>query len=332
MDLPISYSDLLNVNKHNFNEIALQIFHYQASENSVFNDYLRHINVDRHQINHFTDIPCLPIDFFKTHQILSGKTAVVEAQYFESSGTTGSTSSKHYYLDKEWYHASFIQGFEKVYGDISDWSILALLPNYQENLHSSLLYMVDHLIGKANKHVSGFYLHQDDALLHQLLLNGQRKTKTILFGVSFALLDILPKVDGDFGHLTIIETGGMKGRRKEITREELHRQISLAFKNAKIHSEYGMTELFSQAYLADDTKRFVTPPWMKVYLTQLDDPFQQAAYGKNGLINVIDLANVESCSFIATSDIGKMHKDGSFEVLGRYDLSEQRGCNLLIST
>lgn len=328
--MPISYSDVFNVNKHNFNEIAIQIFHYQATENEIYRSYLSHIGVDPYSIYEYTQIPCIPIGFFKTHRVISGSWEVNTEHCFQSSATTGTETSKHYYHDLNWYKKSFLSGFEKIYGSVGDWCILALLPNYQENEQSSLITMVNTLIEYSEHTQSGFYLNENKALLKQILDNESKGIKTILFGVSFALLDISPQVQGKFKYLTIIETGGMKGRRKEITRAELHTRISSSFIGAKIQSEYGMTELFSQAYMTNGAT-FNTPPWMHVFLSQLDDPFQSAQVGKNGLINVIDLANIESCSFIATSDIGKMHKDGSFEVLGRFDLSEQRGCNLLIN-
>jgi hypothetical protein len=330
MDLPISYSDVFNVNKHNFNEIALQIFRVQAEKNLVYKNYLKHVGCDIHTISNLEDIPFLPIEFFKTHEVITGTWPTRMTHCFESSSTTGIGTSKHYYEDEEWYRRAFTFGFEQRFGQINDWCFLALLPNYMENQRSSLISMVNGLIRESNHPLSGFYLNQDKLLVDRIIENEAQNTKTLLIGVSFALLDILPKIRGCFNHLSIMETGGMKGRRREITRMELHKVLASTFIGANICSEYGMTELFSQAYLTNG-QGFKTPPWMRVYLTQVDDPFSIANQGKNGLINVIDLANIESCSFIATSDIGKMHKDGSFDVLGRYDLSEQRGCNLLIS-
>jgi hypothetical protein len=330
MELPVSYGDVFNVNKHNFNEIALEIFRYQSIENKTYGSFLKHIGCNITSVTRCTDIPFLPIDFFKTHSVQSGSWKPEIGAYFESSSTTGKGTSKHYFKNPEWYQRSFLKGFELQYGDVSDVCILALLPNYQENPHSSLIKMVNGLIEKSNYKNSGFYLNDASELINQLLLNETKRIKTILFGVSFALLDMTIPADYKFQHLAVLETGGMKGRRKEITRKALHDHISKQFTEACVHSEYGMTELFSQAYLTDESN-FITPPWMQVHLTQLDDPFSRAGLNKTGIINVIDLANVESCSFIATADIGKMHKDGSFEVLGRYDYSEQRGCNLLIA-
>ncbi len=328
MQLPFSYDDILNVNEHNFNEIALEIFRFQANNNQCYADYLKYINVSPISVTNCEDIPYLPISFFKTHTVLSKASSKDKLHYFESSSTTGMGTSKHFYEDIRWYVKAFNKAFQQFYGDISSSHVIALLPNYMTNKHSSLLYMVDDLIKQSATKSTGYYLDNHDDLIDQLKRNEENGIPTILFGVSYALLDA--HTDITFNHLTIIETGGMKGRRKEITRNELHDVIKRNFKGAKIHSEYGMTELFSQAYLQADTL-FKTPNWMKVSIRQLDDPFSGEIYNKNGLIHVADLANIESCSFIATSDIGKMYKDGRFEVLGRFDHSEQRGCNLLIT-
>ncbi|MFT5723298.1 MAG: hypothetical protein ACI9JN_000407 [Bacteroidia bacterium] len=330
MDLPISYSDVFNVKEHNFNEIALEIFRLQAEKNDVYRQYLTHIKCLPRQISHFLEIPFLPIAFFKTHRVITGHWETHESRCFKSSSTTGVGTSNHFYNDLKWYEASFQKGFNQFFGAPDDWCILALLPNYMENQNSSLITMVNALINDSNHTRSGFYLNENEALISQLEENEAKGIKTLLFGVTFALLDILPIITGCFEHLTIMETGGMKGRRKEITRIELHALFSKGFQGARICSEYGMTELFSQAYMRPGSG-FETPPWMQVHLSQTDDPFSKPVDGKAGLINVIDLANIESCSFIATSDIGKMLKDGSFEVLGRFDFSEQRGCNLLIA-
>lgn len=330
MKLPVSYSDVFNVNKHNFNEIALQIFRYQYEENEVYRDYLQHISCDVSSITSIDDIPFLPIEFFKSHNVQSGDWKHASGDFFESSSTTGINTSKHYLKDYTWYEQSFIKGFEQTYGPTNDYCILALLPNYMDNKNSSLIAMVNRLIALTNNKNSGFYLNETNKMSTILNANQQVKQKTILFGVSFALLDCEFMDLEKCNNLTIIETGGMKGRRKEITRQELHSQIASKFPGADIHSEYGMTELFSQAYMTENL-RFNSPPWMRVLTYETDDPFTKTRTGKSGLINVIDLANVETCSFIATSDIGKVYKDGSFEVLGRYDLSEQRGCNLLIA-
>ncbi|MFT7591163.1 MAG: hypothetical protein ACI9UJ_001084 [bacterium] len=268
--------------------------------------------------------------FFKSHDVCSGNRIQARGKYFESSSTTGVNTSKHYLKDSTWYEQSYVSGFEKTYGSIKNWCIVALLPNYMDNPNSSLISMVNGLIDLTNNEKSGFYLADTNALSDVLIANEQAGQKTMLIGVSFALLDFNFKGLDRFEHLTILETGGMKGRRKEITRPELHRQIAAVFNGALIHSEYGMTEMFSQAYLTKNL-RFNSPPWMQVSTCETDDPFKRSMPGKTGLLNVIDLANIETCSFIATSDIGKVYKDTSFEVLGRYDLSEQRGCNLLIA-
>ncbi len=330
MNLPISYHDVFGVKKHNFNEIALEIFHFQARNNTVYNQYLSLIGVNTETISSINQIPHMPIEFFKTHVIKTGNWTHTVEKRFESSSTTGLNTSKHYYEDLSWYRSSYTKTFEHFYGHPSEWCFLALLPNYLERSNSSLITMVTDLIDLSGHPSSGFYLYNHDELFDQLVQNEENGQKTVLFGVSFGLLDFAEKISYDFKNLIVLETGGMKGRRTEITRNELHEQLQAGFGSAPIHSEYGMTELFSQGYSLGD-QLFETPNWMKVSLTQLDDPFASVAQGKNGLINVIDLANLNTCCFIATSDIGRLHKDGRFEVLGRFDHSEQRGCNLLLS-
>ncbi len=330
MTWPISYDEVFRVNKHNFNETALKIFRFQVDQNAVYSEYLSLLDISPDSVKHWSEIPFLPIEFFKSHTITSGEWQPKDDQLFESSATTGTITSKHFYTDITWYNKSFLKGFKAVYGDPSEWCILALLPNYLEREHSSLIAMTNALIDLSNQPSSGFYLYDHDGLKKQLEVNENLGQKTLLIGVSYALLDFSAKLNGDFQHLTVLETGGMKGRRKEIIRSELHAELAKGFGTSPIHSEYGMTELFSQAY-STSNQRFTCPPWMRVDLTQIDDPFGKVQPGKNGRINVIDLANVQSCSFIATSDIGRMHKDGTFEVLGRFDHSEQRGCNLMLA-
>ena len=308
----------------------MKIFRYQAGHNAVYGKYLSLLDISVDQISKWQEIPCLPIEFFKSHEVISGEWKPQPDQVFESSATTGTITSKHYYKDISWYNRSFIEGFKDVYGDPKNWCILALLPNYLERENSSLITMTKALIDLTEHESSGFYLYDHGALRRQLETNEKVGMPTLLIGVSFALLDFSANLTGDFKHLTVMETGGMKGRRKEIIRSELHRELAKGFGSAPIHSEYGMTELFSQAY-STQNQRFNCPPWMQVRLTQIDDPFGSVDPGRNGRINVIDLANVQSCSFVATSDIGRMYKDGTFEVLGRFDHSEQRGCNLLLA-
>ena len=286
------------------------------------------LNVHPSDIQHIQDIPFLPIEFFKTHQIVSNTNPVKEI--FTSSGTTGMSVSKHFVTDISLYEQSYLKGFEYFYGDISEYTILALLPSYLERNGSSLIYMVDDLIKKSNKPKSGFYLNNLEELKDTLLQLEESNEKIMLIGVSFALLDLVETYQFQLKNTIVMETGGMKGRRKEIIRTELHHQLKKGFGVAKIHSEYGMTELLSQAYSKGDGI-FATPPWMKILIRDTEDPLQLIGQGKTGGINVIDLANINSCSFIATQDLGKTYTNNTFEVLGRFDASDIRGCNLLIS-
>ena len=291
------------------------------------------------KIKNISQIPILPIEFFKTQKVVTNlQPATYNLQLFESSGTTGTERSKHYVSDISLYEKSFRKCFELFYGDLKQYAILALLPSYYENKNSSLIYMMKDLIMKSKNKHSAFYNHKDENIIQTIKTLLQKKKKVILFGVSFALMDCLPlekhvlsEVEGeDKGDLTIIETGGMKGRREERTREELHKTLCEKFGVKKIHSEYGMTELLSQAYSNGDGI-FNCPPWMKVFVRDVNDPFSILPHGKTGALNIIDLANIHSCSFIATQDVGRVHKDGSFEVLGRMDNSDLRGCNLLMA-
>ena len=330
MDLPVSYNDVFSVKEHNFNEMALTIFQFQATNNAVYVEYLQHLGISPSQITCVEDIPHLPIEFFKSHIVKTGNWDHSADQMFESSSTTGSNTSKHYYHDIAWYRTSYQKYFEAHYGSPDNWCILALLPNYLERSNSSLIEMTHTLIQKSKHPRSGFYLYNHQDLIDNIKKNESDKTKTLLIGVSYALLDFSAEITGPFEYLTVMETGGMKGRKKEMIRQDLHKELRAGFGPIPIHSEYGMTELFSQAYSQSD-HLFECPSWMKVNVKQLDDPFTNASFGRNGLINVIDLANIQTCSFIATSDIGRLHKDGRFEVLGRFDHSEQRGCNLLLA-
>lgn len=329
MEWPVSKEDVFAVKEHNFNEIALEIFRHQAANNVIYNQYLTLIGCTPSTVRSVSEIPFLPIEFFKSHTITTGTWQ--SDDFFESSSTTGLNTSKHYIRDVTWYEESFRRCFEMVYSDVSEYCILALLPNYLERGQSSLVYMTQDLITRSTHELSGFYLYNHEALLDTLHALEQSGQKTILIGVSFALLDFAQLVNHTYQNLTIIETGGMKGRRKEMTRFELHNALASAFGDIPIHSEYGMTELFSQAYSTSAEMRFACPPWMKVLTTELEDPFQNSAQGKSGLLNVVDLSNIQTCSFIATSDIGRLYEDGTFEVLGRFDHSEQRGCNLMIT-
>lgn len=311
-----------------FNQAALQVFRYQAAACRVYKEFIEGLKIDPLNIKHFAGIPFLPISFFKSQPTVSA-TGPVQVT-FTSSGTTGITTSRHMVTDVSWYEESFRKGFELFYGDISQYTILALLPNYLEREGSSLIYMVEDLIKQSHNPDSGFFLYNHDELYHQLKKQQQNKKPTVLIGVTYALLDFIEGYQINFPGLIIMETGGMKGRRKEMIREELHERLCNGFGVNAIHSEYGMTELLSQAYSKGDGI-FSCPPWMRVLTRDTNDPLSILNDGKAGGINVIDLANINSCSFIATQDLGKLYPDGSFEVLGRFDDADIRGCNLLIA-
>ena len=310
-----------------FNKAALEIFRYQLKFNKVYRHYVEYINRNEKQINHYSKIPFLPIEFFKTHQIVSGnfKPEVT----FTSSGTTGMSFSKHEVADLSIYEQSFTNGFKLFFGNIKENAIIALLPSYLERNGSSLVFMAEKLIRTSVHSESGFYLNEYEQLSNVLKQLKSKGKKTILLGVTYALLDLAEQFPVDFQELIIMETGGMKGKRKEMVREELHGRLISAFGVSKIYSEYGMTELLSQAYSKGDGL-FETPPWMKVLIRDTNDPFSFLPQNKTGGVNVIDLANIHSCSFIETKDLGKLHPGGEFEILGRFDNSDIRGCNLLM--
>lgn len=314
-------------NHRQFDETCLKVFRHQASNCSIYKEYISHLRIKPEEISNSAQIPYLPISFFKTHEILSS-TLPVEIT-FSSSGTTGMIQSKHLVTDLSIYDQSFTLAFEQFYGKIENTCFLALLPSYLERDGSSLIYMVDSLIRESKHQDSGYFLHNHEELyqkLDQLKAAGQ---KTILIGVTYALLDFIEKYQIDFPQLVVMETGGMKGKRKEMVREELHQLLQDGFGITDIHSEYGMTELLSQAY-SKGKGIFDCPPWMKIYLRDTNDPLTLLSNNRSGGINVIDLANVNSCSFIATQDLGRLFPDGSFEVLGRFDNADIRGCNLLV--
>ncbi|MFC4095438.1 LuxE/PaaK family acyltransferase [Euzebyella saccharophila] len=310
-----------------FKEHTLETFRYQYANNVVYHEFCSHLGKSPNNVLEVEDIPFLPISFFKSKHILTTKE--IPETLFTSSGTTGSITSKHYVLDPKLYTDSFTKAFELFYGNIKDYCILALLPSYLERQGSSLIYMADYLIKDSNHPKSGFYLNDLNKLEKTLVELEKQGQKTLLIGVSFALLDLAEKNSLQLNNTIVMETGGMKGRRKELIREELHKilQNGLGLKN--IHSEYGMTELLSQAY-SKGNGIFKTPPWMKVLIRDTEDPLSLQKNGKSGGINIIDLANQYSCSFIATQDLGKLHADGSFEILGRFDHSDVRGCNLMV--
>ncbi|AYN69404.1 acyl transferase [Euzebyella marina] len=310
-----------------FESATMETFQFQYQNNEVYRLFCDYLEKSPNIISKIEDIPFLPISFFKTHPIISG---IGQAEtVFTSSGTTGSQTSKHQVLDLNLYEESFLKGFELFYGDISDYCILALLPSYLERNGSSLIYMVDRLIKESKHEASGFYLKDLTSLVSNLSSLEKKSQKTLLIGVSFALLDLVEEYGLSLEHTIVMETGGMKGRRKELIREELHEILTKGFGVRQIHSEYGMTELLSQAY-SSGKGIFKTPPWMKILIRDTEDPLSYQTIGKTGGINVIDLANRDSCSFIATQDLGKLHSDGSFEILGRFDHSDVRGCNLMV--
>ncbi|HLW49944.1 MAG TPA: hypothetical protein VKZ78_03160 [Sphingobacteriaceae bacterium] len=316
----------------NYQDLCLEIFQFQARNCRLYSTFLDRLGVNPVKVKEVDSIPFLPIEFFKSHQIVSKQGA--PDIIFSSSGTTGTQQSQHFVMDLSLYESSFNKAFELFYGAPEEWVILALLPSYQERDGSSLVYMVDHLIERSqnseSNSKSGYFLYDHDHLYQTLQHLKQRKQKTLLIGVTYALLDFTEKFSiREFPELVVMETGGMKGRRKEMIREEVHKLLSAAFDLEKIHSEYGMTELLSQSYSGGDGL-FSCPPWMKIKIRDTNDPLTLIGQGKTGGINVIDLANLYSCSFIATQDLGRIHKTGQFEVLGRFDHSDIRGCNLLV--
>ena len=311
----------------NFKKMALTVFKHQFKNNKVYRSFCDLIYVHPSDVKKIEEIPFLPIQFFKSRKVLSSIDEIQEI--FTSSGTTGSTTSKHFVTDISLYKESYLEGFKHFYGNIEDYVVLALLPNYLERKGSSLVFMVDDLIKKSKNSESGFYLNNIDELAQKLIKLDNNGQKTVLMGVSFALLDLVEKHQFTLKNTIIMETGGMKGQRKELVREELHQLLQYGFKVHEIHSEYGMTELLSQGY-SKGNGIFETPPWMRILARDTEDALTILPIGKAGGINVIDLANYNSCSFIATQDLGKVHKNGTFEIIGRFDTSDIRGCNLMV--
>ncbi|GGW89433.1 LuxE/PaaK family acyltransferase [Salegentibacter mishustinae] len=310
-----------------FNEITLEVFSYQFQHNPVYREFCQLLKRNPKNVSRVEEIPFLPIEFFKKKKIISSeKTPEI---IFTSSGTTGSATSKHYVTDLNVYEKSFLKAFEIFYGNPEEIVILALLPSYLERRGSSLIYMADSLIKRSKHPESGFYLDDLEALQHKLKELDKTGKKILLLGVSFALLNLVETYNFDLKNTTIMETGGMKGRRKEMIREELHQILTEGFGVNKIHSEYGMTELLSQSY-SKGNGVFETPPWMKILIRDPEDALVYLPKHKTGGINVIDLANFNSCSFIATQDLARQINDDSTEILGRFDNSDIRGCNLLI--
>lgn len=310
-----------------FQQVALAVFKHQFKNNKVYRSFCDLLNVHPSDVRNVEKIPFLPIQFFKSKKVLSSLEEVKET--FTSSGTTGTLTSKHFVTDINLYRESYQKGFAHFYGNLEDYVVLALLPNYLERKGSSLVYMVEDFIQKTKNPESGFYLNNIEELIKKLITLDKKGQKTLLIGVSFALLDVIEMQQFNLKNTLIMETGGMKGRRKELVREELHQLLQDGFGVTKIHSEYGMTELLSQGY-SNGNGIFETPPWMKVLTRDPEDALTIQKAGKTGGINVIDLANYNSCSFIATQDLGRVHKKGTFEIIGRFDNSDIRGCNLMV--
>lgn len=333
MNNPPSYHDIANrifeFNISEFDGLALEVFAFQYENNPVYRRFSELLGCRPTAVRSISQIPFLPISFFKTDRIQT--TSFEPELVFESSGTTTTVNSRHYVKDAGLYTKSFLNGFARFYGNPEDWCFIGLLPSYLERRHSSLVVMVDELIKLSRHGKSGFYLYDFDRLADHLQQLEQQKQKTLLIGVTFALLDFAASYPMPLRHTVVMETGGMKGRKAEMTRQEVHTLLQSAFQVPEIHSEYGMTELLSQAY-SGGGGLFRTPQWMKVLLRNEDDPLeilQPSAQGVSGVVNIIDLANLYSCSFIATDDAGRQYADGSFEILGRIDNSDIRGCSLM---
>jgi len=322
------HNSIFNIkDQNNFNGLSLKIFNYQYENNIVYQEFINNLGKGKNSVKDLASIPFLPVEFFRTKKIVTGDLPV--KLIFESSGTTGTDPGRHFVTDLGLYEESFLKSFNLFYGDPSDYVIAALLPSYTERKSSSLVYMADNLIKRTENPLSGFYKGNIDDLVSALKAAKAEKKRVLLLGVSFALLDLAEDQPTDLSEVIVMETGGMKGRRKEITRPELHSFLKEKLNIRSVHSEYGMTELMSQAYSKGDGI-FYCPPWMKVVIRDPYDPLTlYSDTGMTGGINIIDLANLNSCSFIATGDLGRLHNDGGFEVLGRFDNSDIRGCNLL---
>jgi len=331
----ITVSDIFTIsNQKQFDKIALKVFRFQYENNLVYQEFCDLLKTNPQKVKSLHQIPFLPIQFFKSHSVISNNNPI-EAT-FTSSGTTGAITSKHLVTDVSIYEESYRKGFSQFYGNIEDYVVLALLPSYLEREGSSLIHMVDDLIRLTNNSESGFYLNNHEDLIEKLIKLDQAGQNVILIGVTYALLDLIEysksisfPLWGLGGSTIIMETGGMKGKRKEMIREELHEQLCKGFGVSAIHSEYGMTELLSQAYSLGNGI-FECPSWMQILIRDTEDALSYIKDGKTGGINVIDLANINSCSFIATQDLGKKYPNTTFEVLGRFDNSDIRGCNLMV--
>ena len=318
---------IFSVNDRTFEGLAIEVFVQQYVNTPVYRAFCDSLKIKPDNVSEIGDIPFLPVELFKNYEVLaSGQSPQV---IFESSGTTGSIPSRHYVSDLSLYEKSFLLGFKRFYGEPSDYVFLGLLPSYLERNNSSLVYMTHKLIQYSGNPEGGFFLNEFEKLYNFLLELKAGKRKTILLGVTFGLLDFAEVYKMEFPELIVMETGGMKGRREELTRPEVHERLCAAFGVAKIHSEYGMTELLSQGYSKGDGI-FELPPWMKMYTRDVYDPLKLLQPGRSGAVNIIDLANLNSCSFIATNDLGIVNDNGTFEIMGRVDNAEIRGCNLMV--
>jgi len=329
MDYFKSFSSKLNAPQgFDFKEMAMDLFNFQSSENKIYQSFLQARNIDCNKVNNIEDIPFLPIQFFKSHPVVCGQPADFNG-FFSSSGTTGVITSRHYIWSKDFYLKNAQGIFEQQYGPLSNFHILALLPSYLEREGSSLVAMAQHFIHQSGSEHSGFYLYNHEELIRKLKLLENSKKQILLIGVTFALLDLAEKDLPLISNLIIMETGGMKGKRKEMIREEVHEILCQRFNQDIIHSEYGMTELMSQAY-SKGLGKYILPSTMQIFLRDTHDPMTISKRTQGG-INVIDLANFHSCAFIETQDLGRYDSKGNLEVLGRFDNSEIRGCNLMIN-
>lgn len=324
----ITTQDIFNIqNKKQFDKIALKVFRFQYEHNLVYQEFCNYLRTDVTKVKNINQIPFLPVHFFKSHQVLSTTNPIEET--FTSSGTTGQITSNHFVTDVSLYKESYTKAFAQFYGNIEDYVILALLPSYLEREGSSLIYMVKDLIEKTKNADSGFYLHNYSDFIDKLTTLDDKNQNVLVFGVTYALLDVLEAHQFSLKNTIIMETGGMKGKRKEIIREELHKTLCKGFGVSAIHSEYGMTELLSQAYSLGNGV-FELPNWMQILVRDTEDAKTYVTTEKTGGLNIIDLANLNSCSFIATQDLGKLYQNNTFEVLGRFDNSDIRGCNLMV--
>ncbi|WP_348823850.1 acyl transferase [Flavobacterium aestuarii] len=324
----ITATDIFTISSQKqFEKTALKIFRFQYENNSVYKEFCDLLKTNPQKVKSLHQIPFLPIQFFKNREVVSNNNPVQTT--FTSSGTTGAITSRHLVTDVSIYEESYRKGFSQFYGNIENYVILALLPSYLEREGSSLIHMVEDLIQLTNNSDSGFYLNNHDELIQKLIELDEAGQNVILIGVTYALLDLIEKQTFQLQNTIIMETGGMKGKRREMIREELHEQLCSGFGVSAIHSEYGMTELLSQAYSLGNGV-FECPSWMQIHIRDTEDALTYINDGKTGGINVIDLANINSCSFIATQDLGKKYPNNSFEVLGRFDNSDIRGCNLMV--